>query len=35
VTYGLRIYKERGWPILDVTYKAIEETATDVLRIID
>jgi len=32
--YGLDLYKKHGYPVLDVTYKSIEETATEVMRII-
>ena len=34
IAYGLRLYQENGWPIVNVTYKSIEETATDIMRII-
>lgn len=34
VTYGLKLYRDLGCPILDVTYKSIEETSTDVMRLI-
>jgi regulator of PEP synthase PpsR (kinase-PPPase family) len=34
VYYGLELYKEHGYTIIDVTYKAIEETATEVMRAI-
>ena len=34
VTYGLKLYRDIGCPILDVTYKSIEETSTDVMRLI-
>lgn len=34
VGYGLRLYREREWPVVDVTYKSIEETATEIMRII-
>lgn len=34
VIYARRLYEEFGCPILDVTYKSIEETATEVMRII-
>jgi len=34
VAYGLRIYQENNWPIVNVTFKSIEETATDIMRII-
>ncbi len=34
VQYGLDFYKKHDFPVLDVTYKSIEETATDVMRII-
>lgn len=34
VNYGMVIYRKYGYPILDVTYKSIEETATEVMRLI-
>jgi regulator of PEP synthase PpsR (kinase-PPPase family) len=34
VSYGLRQYRDFGCPVLDVSYKSIEETATEVMRII-
>jgi regulator of PEP synthase PpsR (kinase-PPPase family) len=34
VNYALDIYRKHGYPVVDVTYKSIEETATDVMRII-
>lgn len=34
VSYGLRLFREYGCPVVDVTYKSIEETSTDVMRII-
>ncbi len=34
VSYGLRLYRDYGCPVLDVSYKSIEETATEVMRII-
>ena len=34
IAYGLRIYQENCWPVVNVTYKSIEETATDIMRII-
>ena len=34
VSYGLRLFREYGCSVVDVTYKSIEETATDVMRII-
>lgn len=34
VTYGLRLYRDFGCPVIDVTYKSIEETSTDVMRLI-
>ncbi len=34
IAYGLRIYQENCWPVVSVTYKSIEETATDIMRII-
>lgn len=34
VIYGMRVYKNKNWPVVDVTNRAIEETATTVTRII-
>lgn len=34
IAYGLRIYQENCWPVVNVTYKSIEETATDIMRVI-
>lgn len=34
VNYALDLYRKYGYPVVDVTYKSIEETATDVMRII-
>ncbi len=34
VLYGMRVYKNKNWPVVDVTNRAIEETATTVTRII-
>jgi len=34
VNYGLEIYNKHNFPILDVTLKSIEETATEVMRTI-
>ncbi len=34
VLFALRQYERRQWPILDATYKSIEETATEVMRLI-
>lgn len=34
VNYGLELYKKHNYPVLDVTYKSIEETATEVMRLI-
>jgi regulator of PEP synthase PpsR (kinase-PPPase family) len=34
VLFALRQYEHRQWPILDATYKSIEETATEVMRLI-
>jgi len=34
VLFALRQYERWHWPILDVTYKSIEETATEVMRLI-
>ena len=33
VAYGLRLYRRHGWPIIDVTLRSIEETATEAARI--
>ncbi len=34
VLYGMRVYKNKNWPVVDVTNRAIEETATTVTRVI-
>lgn len=34
VTYALSLYRDYGCPLIDVTYKSIEETSTDVMRLI-
>ena len=34
VVFALRQYERWQWPILDATYKSIEETATEVMRLI-
>jgi regulator of PEP synthase PpsR (kinase-PPPase family) len=34
VNYALDLYRKYGYPVVDVSYKSIEETATDVMRII-
>jgi regulator of PEP synthase PpsR (kinase-PPPase family) len=34
VNYALDLYMKHGYPVLDVTYKSIEETATEVMRTI-
>lgn len=34
VNYALDLYQKHGYPVLDVTYKSIEETATEVMRTI-
>jgi regulator of PEP synthase PpsR (kinase-PPPase family) len=34
VNYALDLYRKHSYPVVDVTYKSIEETATDVMRII-
>ncbi|MCP4213333.1 MAG: kinase/pyrophosphorylase [bacterium] len=34
VKYGLGLYRDYGCPVLDVSYKSIEETSTEVMRII-
>jgi regulator of PEP synthase PpsR (kinase-PPPase family) len=34
LTYGLRLFQKYKYPVLDITYKSIEETATEVMRII-
>ena len=33
VGFSQRLYQERGWPVVNVTHKSIEETATDIMRI--
>jgi regulator of PEP synthase PpsR (kinase-PPPase family) len=33
VLFALRLYERRHWPVLDATYKSIEETATEVMRL--
>ena len=32
VSYALELYQKHDYPVLDVTYKSIEETATEVMR---
>lgn len=34
VVYALRQFESGHWPVLDVTYKSIEETSTEVMRLI-
>ncbi len=34
VLFAMRQFENRQWPLLDVTYKSIEETATEVMRLI-
>jgi regulator of PEP synthase PpsR (kinase-PPPase family) len=34
VIFAMRLFESRQWPVLDVTYKSIEETATEVMRLI-
>ncbi len=34
VSYALRIFKERGWHIVDVTSKSIEEAATTIMELV-
>lgn len=34
VTYALQLYRNLGCSVVDVTYKSIEETSTDVMRIV-
>lgn len=34
VLFAARHYESRGWPVLDTTFKSIEETATEVMRLI-
>ena len=34
VLAGLHLYKKKGWSIVNVTYKSIEETSTEVMRLI-
>lgn len=33
VNFSQRLYQDRGWPCVNVTHKSIEETATDIMRI--
>ncbi|HOS99904.1 MAG TPA: pyruvate, water dikinase regulatory protein [Acidobacteriota bacterium] len=33
VAYGVCLYRRHGWPIIDVTFRSIEETATEAARI--
>jgi hypothetical protein len=33
IDYALRIYRRNRWPIVDVTFRSIEETATEAARI--
>jgi len=33
VAYGVCLYRQHGWPIIDVTFRSIEETATEAARI--
>ncbi|MBN2345462.1 MAG: kinase/pyrophosphorylase [Candidatus Aminicenantes bacterium] len=34
VLFALQQYERRQWPVLDATYKSIEETATEVMRLV-
>jgi regulator of PEP synthase PpsR (kinase-PPPase family) len=34
VNYALNLYRKYSYPVIDVSYKSIEETATDIMRII-
>ena len=34
ISFSNSIFRENGWPTVNVTYKSIEETATEVMRII-
>jgi len=34
VLFGLHLYKKHDWSIINVTYKSIEETSTEVMRMI-
>jgi len=34
IIYAMRLFEAQGWPVLDVTYKSIEEVATEAMRII-
>lgn len=32
--YAARLYEENGYPVVDVTYKSIEETSTEIMRLL-
>jgi regulator of PEP synthase PpsR (kinase-PPPase family) len=34
LAHAQRLYAERGWPVVDVTHRSIEETAAEVMRIV-
>ena len=34
VLAGLHLYRKKGWSIVNVTHKSIEETSTEVMRLI-
>lgn len=34
VIFAMQMYESRQWPVIDATYKSIEETATEVMRLV-
>ena len=34
VLFAMRLYERLGWPIVDTSFKSIEETATEIMRLI-
>jgi hypothetical protein len=34
VIFAMQLYESRQWPVIDATYKSIEETATEVMRLV-
>ncbi len=34
VTAARRLYSQRGWPVIDVTRRAIEETAAEIMKLL-
>ena len=34
VNEALRLYNRRGWMVVDVTFKSVEEAATEIMRLI-